>query len=177
MATINIVNGTGTSNVVNGTYAVTANVSGYDNSKISPNTVTIAEGTNTYPFTIAANGTLTLTVTDDGTGAGTPVEGAVFFRTDSEGTTYGNAITTNAQGQAVFDNVPYGANAPAVYFKQTESAEGYEFDAEVQSVTLATQTETENIRNTLAAERTFTLYDANYENLPVNGTITLENNA
>lgn len=177
MATINIVNGTGSANVVNGTYDVTADVVGYDNSTISPNTVTITEGTNTYPFTIAANGTLTLTVTDDGTDTGTPVVGAVFYRTDSEGTTYGDAITTNAEGQAVFDNVPYGDNAPAVYFKQTESAEGYEFDDAVQSVTLTTQTETENIQNTLAALRTFTLYDANYENLPVDGTITLEDNA
>ena len=53
-------------------------------------------------------------------------------------------------------------------------AEGYEFDETVQNITLTTQTETDNIQNTLAPLRTITLYDANYENLPIDGTLTLD---
>ena len=71
--TINIVNGTGTSNLINDTYSVAAQVTGYNNASIDPSSVTVVEGTNTYAFTIAATGTLTLHVSDDGTSTGNPI--------------------------------------------------------------------------------------------------------
>lgn len=53
---INIVNGSGTSNIVNGTYNVTSEVEGYNNTTIEPNNIEIKDGVTTYNFTIDANG-------------------------------------------------------------------------------------------------------------------------
>ena len=171
---VTITDGSGTSEVINGSYTVTADVPGYDNTTINPDTVNIVEGTNNYAFTIAATGTLTLHVTEEGTSEGTPIEGATFVRTDSAGNEYGSPITSDSNGDAVFNNVPFGTGAPAVYFKQTASDGNHEFDNTVQNTTLTNSTETVEIENPLGATRTLTLTDANYENLPIeSGTITL----
>ena len=173
---VTITNGTGTTQLINDTYTVTADVTGYDNTTIDPSSITVDEGTNTYNFTIAAQGTLTLHVTEDGTTTGTPIVGATFIRTDSEGNEYGTAITTDAQGNAAFSNVPYAAtNAPLIYYKQTASDGDHEFDNTVQSTSLATQTATVEIINQPGATRTINLTDANYENLPVDGSLTFTN--
>ena len=170
---VNITNGTGTANIINGSFTVTSNVTGYDNTSINPSSVQIEEGTNTYSFTVSAEGTLTLHVTEDGTSAGTPVVGATFVRTDSAGTEYGTPITTDSNGDAVFNNVPYDAtNAPTIYFKQTASDGDHEFDNSVQSTTLTTSISTLEIQNSLGALRTINLTDANYANLPLDGSLT-----
>ena len=83
---VDITNGTGTVELINDTYTVTAEVTGYDNSTINPSSITVDASTNTYAFTISGAGTLTLHVTDTGTTAGTPIVGATFIRTDSAGT-------------------------------------------------------------------------------------------
>ena len=175
--TIIITNGTGTSELINDTYTVTSNTTGYDNSSILPNTVNITEGTNSYAFTISATGTLTLHVTEDGTSSGTPIVGATFIRTDSSGNEYGSAITTDSSGDAVFNNVPFDStNAPTIYYKQTASDGDHEFSMSVASTTLTTSTSTIEIQNAPGATRTITLTDANYTNLPVEaGEITLTN--
>ena len=172
---ININNGTGTGELINGSYTVTADVTGYDNTSINPSSVTIEAGTNTYAFTISATGTLTLHVTEDGTTTGTPIVGATFVRTDSLGTEYGTPITSDANGDAVFNNVPFDAtNAPLVYYKQTASDGDHEFDQTVQSTSLTTQTSTVEITNQPGATRTINLTDSNYSNLPIeSGTLTL----
>lgn len=172
---ITIANGSGTANVINGNYDVDANVNGYNNSSISPAEVKIENGTNTYAFTISATGTLTLHVTEDGTSGGTPIVGATFVRTDSNGTEYGTPITSDSNGNAVFNNVPFDAtNSPTIYFKQTASDGDHEFNNEVQSTTMTTSTSTVQIENEPGASRTFTLTDANYNNLPIEtGTLTL----
>ena len=174
--TVTITNGVGTSNLINDTYSVTAAVTGYDNSSINPSSVTIEEGTNTYAFTISSTGTLTLHVTDDGTSSGTPIVGATFIRTDSSGNEYGTAITSDASGDAVFNNVPFDqTNAPTIYFKQTSSDGDHEFSSAVQSTTMTTSTETLEIQNTVGALRTINLTDANYANLPIDGSLTFTN--
>jgi hypothetical protein len=172
-----ITNGTGTSELINGTYDVTSSVTGYDNTTINPNNITVVEGTDTYAFTISATGTLTLHVTDTGTDEGTPIVGATFVRTDSNGTEYGSIITTDATGNAVFNNVPFDATkAPIIYYKQTASDGDHEFSTDVLNTTLTTQTSTIQIQNTPGAVRTINLMDANYTNLPIEtGTITLTN--
>ena len=91
---ITITNGTGTESVLNDTYNVTANVTGYDNQTLTPTTVSVVEGTDTYNFKIGATGTLTIHVTEEGTTTSTPIVGAQFQRTDSTGTVYGPVITT-----------------------------------------------------------------------------------
>lgn len=174
--TVTITNGTGTAELINDTYAVTANVTGYDNSSIAPSSVTVVNGTNNYAFTISATGTLTLHVTEDGTTTGTPIVGATFIRTDSTGTEYGTQITTDSNGDAVFNNVPYAAtDAPTIYFKQTASDGNHEFDTTVQNTTLTTSTETIQITNQPGATRTITLTDENYNDLPITGSLTLTN--
>lgn len=174
--TVNITNGTGTTQLINDTYTVTANVPGYNNSSINPNNVTVKQQTNTYAFTIAATGTLTLHVTEDGTTTGTPIVGATFVRTDAQGNQYGTPITTNSQGNAVFNNVPFAtSNAPTIYFKQTASDGNHEFEDEVQNTTLTSSTKTLEIKNEPGATRTINLTDANYANLPITGSLTLTN--
>lgn len=174
---VNITNGTGTTDLINGTYTVTADVTGYDNTSINPASITVDAATNNYAFTVSATGTLTLHVTDTGTIAGTPIVGATFMRTDATGTEYGSVITTDSTGDAVFDNVPYATTgAPTIYFKQTASDGDHEFSAEVQSTTLTTQTSTVEIINAVGATRTITLTDTNYDNLPIDtATLTLTN--
>lgn len=171
-----ITNGTGTTNLINGTFGVTASVNGYDSASINPSSVTVEESTNTYSFTISATGTLTLHVTEEGTVSGTPVVGATFVRTDSTGTEYGTPVTSDAEGNAVFNNVPFDeTNAPTIYFKQTASDGEHEFDSSVQSTTMTTSTSTLEIQNTVGALRTINLTDANYENLPIDGSMTFTN--
>lgn len=174
---VNITNGTGTTDLINGFYTVTADVTGYDNTSINPTSITVDAETNNYAFTISATGTLTLHVTDSGTTSGTPIVGATFVRTDATGTEYGSVITTDATGNAVFNNVPFDATgAPTIYFKQTASDGDHEFSAEVQSTTLTTESSTLEITNAIGATRTITLTDTNYDNLPIDtATITLTN--
>ena len=173
---IPITNGNGSKELVNGNYNVVANVSGYDNSTILPETQEITEGIDSYSFTIAATGTLTLHVSDDGTDIGVPIQGATFYRCDAEGNTYGNLIESDVDGNAVFENVPYldGEEGPTIYFKQVSSDGEHEFNQDLQNTTLAQETKTVEISNPEAVARTFTLTDVNYANLPIeNGEITL----
>ena len=174
--TITITNGVGTSSLINDTYTVEANVTGYDNTSINPSSVNVVEGTNTYSLTIAANGTLTLHVTDTGTQQGTPIVGATFIRCDSQGNTYGSVITSDTNGDAIFNNVPYASsNAPVIYYKQTASDGDHEFDNTLQQTTMTTSTSTVEVQNPIGATRTINLYDANYANLPLDGTLTFTN--
>lgn len=169
-----ISNGSGTSELINGSYSVSVNSTGYDSASIDPNTVTIVEGTNSYAFTVAGNGTLTLHVTEDGTEIGTAVVGAKFKRADADGNLYGNEITTDATGNAVFEHVPYASTgAPNVYFKQISSDGEHEFSSDLITVSLSTETYTKEIQNARGVERTITLTDKNYANLPIeSATIT-----
>ena len=174
---VNITNGTGSVELINDTYTVTADVTGYDNTTINPNSINVTSGINNYDFAIAATGTLTLHVTDTGLSTGTPIVGAIFIRTDSTGTEYGSQITTNSNGDAIFNNVPFDAtNAPTIYFKQTASDGDHEFDNTVQSTTLTSSTQTLEIQNPTGASRTINLTDSNYSNLPIeSGSITFTN--
>ena len=177
MANINIpiTNGTGSKNIANGSYSVTSDVVGYDNSSILPSTVDIVEGTNTYNFTISATGTLTVHVTDSGLSTGNPIVGATFVRTDSTGVEYGNIITSDTNGDAVFNNVPFAdSNSPVIYFKQLSSDSEHEFSSDVLSTTMTSSTYTYELENTLSALRTINLTDENYSNLLIDsGTINL----
>ena len=173
---VSITNGTGTAELINDTYTVTADVTGYDNTSIDPSTLNVVEGTDTYAFTISASGTLTLHVTDDGTTTGNPIVGATFIRTDSTGTEYGTIITTDASGNAVFNNVPFAeTGAPTIYYKQTASDGDHEFVSTVQNTTMTESTATVEITNPVGATRTINLTDTNYANLPIDGSMTLTN--
>lgn len=171
---ITITDGEGSERILNGSYTVTADVTGYNNVSITPDSVIVEPGINTYNFTIAATGTLTLHVTEDGTPGGTPVAGATFVRCDSSGTAYGTPVVSDANGDAVFPFVPFDAvNPPNIYYRQTASAPDHEFDGTLQIVTMTTSTETFEVENPLAALRTVNLTDTNYAGLPIeSGEIT-----
>lgn len=166
---IPITNGVGSVELVNGTYTVSSLTTGYDNTSILPAEVEVVEGTDTYSFTIAATGTLTLHVSDDGTDVGIPVVGAKFKRCDAEGTEYGDEITSDSDGNAVFNNVPYseGETVPVVYYKQTASDLSHDFDSSLKDTTLTAETATIEVENTPATERNFNFTDANYSGLPI----------
>ncbi len=174
---ITITNGSGSSALINDTYTVTADVVGYNNASINPASLTVVEGTNSYNLTIAATGTLTLHVSEDGTAGGTPVVGATFVRTDSAGNEYGSQIVSDASGNAVFDNVPYAAsNAPLIYYKQLSSDGDHEFVSTVVNTSMTSDTSTVEVTNPVGATRTISLTDANYTNLPIEtATLTFTN--
>lgn len=168
---IDITNGTGTEKVLNGTYEVTGNFPGYDATTLTPKTITVDNET-TYAFTIEATGTLTLHVSD---GNGTNIVGATLVRTNESGSAIGEVLTTDASGNVNIENVPYGAEigVPTVYYKQLTSDGNHEFSTAVQNTQLTTPVQTAEIINTPAADRTFTVADANYSLEQVNGTLTL----
>ena len=115
-------------------------------------------------------------VTDDGTGIGIPIVGAEFYRCDAEGTNYGDVITSDDDGNAIFNNVPYAddGSAPNVYYKQVSFDGEHVFDDALQTVTLESDAKTIEVENATAVEREFQLTDANYENLPIeNGELKL----
>lgn len=175
---IPITNGKGSKEIVVGNYNATADVQGYDSSTLMPTEVNIVDGVTQYNFTIEATGTLTLHVTDDGTNIGVPIKGATFIRCDADGKTYGNEVTSNVDGNAVFNNVPFSADDNiTVYFKQTGSDGSHTFDNTLKNTVLNTQTATVEIENPEAALREFLITDKNYTNLPVSdGTLTLTAN-
>lgn len=175
---IDITNGVGSKELVNGSFNVSSSTTGYNNTSILPTEVEIVEGTNEYSFTIAATGTLTLHVSDDGTDVGVPIEGATFVRCDANGTTYGSAITSNSDGNAVFNLVPYALeNAPTIYYKQTGSDGSHTFDDTLKTTTLTTETGTVEVLNEIATTRNFNFTDANYSGLPIaDGQIILSTN-
>lgn len=166
--TVEITNGIGSLALVNGTYAVTSSTVGYDNATILPAEQEITEGVNDYSFTIAATGSLTLHVSDDGTDIGIPIVGAKFARCDAEGTTYGDEITSDDDGNAVFNAVPFAEEgAPVVYYKQTGSDGSHDFDNTLQNTTLTAETTTVEVMNAEAATRNFNFTDATYSGLPI----------
>lgn len=177
--TIPITNGKGSIELVTGTYNATAVASGYDASTLSPKSVTIIDGTDTYAFTISATGILTLHVTDTGDpDSGVQIIGAKFVRTDSSGTMTGAEITTNDDGNAVFNNVPFDAAGNiTIYYKQISSDGGHTFDDAVKSIIMTEQTKTVQIINPPAPVRNFTLMDASFPNIPImDGQIILQDN-
>ncbi len=177
--TVTITNGTGSQAMQRGAYAVTAEANGYDPSTLNPQTYTATDSENTQAFTLSANGTLTFVVNDTGAAGGTPITGGTIVMTDATGTTeYGQPVTIDAGGNAVFENVPYGTTTEPfqLYFKQLTTADGYNIFEGVIPVSMTAQTQTEYIQNTAAAQQTFTLTDANYD-LPVDGTLTFTENA
>lgn len=177
--TIPITNGKGSIRLVNGNYKVSAVVEGYDPDSIEPKNVTIVEGINTYTFTIKANGTLTLHVTDTGNPqTGVQVIGAKFVRTDSTGNILSEEIITDTDGNAKFSNIPFATSGNiTIYYKQITSDGGHTFDDTVKSIVMNEQNKIVEITNPEAPLRNFTLTDASFPNVVISdGQIILNDN-
>ncbi len=143
---IGITDGVGTRSLVDGNYDVSTNILGYDNSSISPKNILVTDDEDTFYFVISATGTLTLHVVETGTNL--PIVGAKFYRCSSTGTTYGDVITTDAFGNATFNNVPFAEdNPPAIYFRQIESDDKHNFDDGINNVKLVQDMKIINVYN------------------------------
>ena len=168
---VTITNGAGSENMKAGTYAVTAaSAPGYDLSSLSPATFTATAEAGTQAFTLTAEGTLTFIVNETGASGGTPITGGTIVMTDSAGTVeYGSPVTIDSNGNAVFNNVPYGDGTSPItlYFKQLTTDAGHNVHQGVVTVSMTAQTQTEYLQNTAIALQSFTLTDANYSGLPV----------
>ena len=177
--TIPITNGKGSIELVNGIYNASAVVGGYDASTLEPKQVNIIEGTNDYAFTISAKGILTLHVTDTGDKVtGVQIIGAKFVRTNSTGTIIGTEVTTDHDGNAIFNNVPFASSgSPEIYYKQIASDGAHTFEDTVKSIVMTSATETVEIANPAAPLRNIMLTDASFPNIPIkDGQIILEDN-
>ncbi len=118
---VTITNGTGGQAMQTGNYSVSVNAAGYTNSSLTPKSYSATAETGQGVFTLAAEGTLMFIVNETGASGGTPVTSGTIIMTDSTGnTTYGSAESIDSNGNAVFENVPYGnAESPyTIYFRQ-----------------------------------------------------------
>ncbi len=176
---VTITNGSGSEAMQAGTYTVSATANGYDTGTLSPTTFTATANAGSEDFTLSANGTLTFNVNETGAAGGTPITSGSIIMTDATGTTeYGQAVTIDASGNAVFANVPYGdAGTPfTLYFKQLSSDDTHNVFDGVITVQMTSATQTEYVQNTGIATQTFTLRDANYD-LPIDGTLSFVSNS
>ena len=178
---VTIINGKGSQTMQTGEYDVSAIYApGYDMTTLSPTSYTATSTTTTGAFTISATGTLTIIFNETGEAGGTPITSGTVVMTDSTGETqYGPVVDINSDGEAVFNNVPFGSEQAAytLYFKQLTSDENHNIYENVFAVGMGAETQTEYILNTLKSVlQNFTLTDANYPNLPVyNAVLRFEN--
>lgn len=136
----------GSIELVTGTYNATAVAGGYDPSTLSPSSITIIDETDTG---------------DPDTGV--QIIGAKFVRTDSTGTINGPEISTNDDGNAIFNNVPFAdSGSNKIYYKQISGDGGHTFDDTVKSITMTEESETVEITNPESPIRNFTLMDASF---------------
>lgn len=171
---VTITNGTGSELLPAGDYSVAASVTGYDGA-LDPTAFTATTSTGAQAFTLAATGTLTLTVNETGAAGGTPITAGTFIRCSQDGLTeYGTAKTVDGTGICIFDHVPFGdGGSPyAFYIKQLTSDATHNIYVGVITIDMAGATQDEYVQNTLAAEQTFTLADENYSGLTLSGTLT-----
>lgn len=171
-----ITNGTGSQRLPIGAYNVTADVTGYTG-VLDPTTFTATGSDGSQAFTIAATGTLTLNVNETGASGGTPVTSGTCIRCSQDGTTtYGTAKTISATGDCIFDHVPFGtAGTPATFYvKQLTSDDTHNIYSGVITVSMEAETQTNYVQNTLAANQSFTLTDAYYSGLNIDGSLTFD---
>ncbi len=171
---VTITNGTGIELLPAGNYNVAASVTGYDGA-LDPTTFTATTSTGSQAFTLAATGTLTLTVNETGASGGTPITAGTFIRCSQDGLTeYGSAKTVSGSGICVFDHVPFGeiGSPYTFYIKQLTSDTTHNIHVGVISIAMEDSTQDEYVQNTLAAEQSFTFTDENYSGLNLSGTLT-----
>ena len=145
---VNILNGSGQKNILDGYYDTDAYVVGYVDSSLTPGRQTVTSDVDIYNFQIEAEGTLTIHVTESGLPIGVPVSGAKFIRCNKGGTQdYGTEITTEVGGLANFNNVPFGLGAPKIYYRQTASDVNHSFSTSVLEITMTLILQTVEIVN------------------------------
>lgn len=172
---VNIVNGVATVDLPAGSYTVSAvTVNGYKLDTLNPTSLTVTAAAAT-DFEIAADGTLTVHVTEDGTSGGTVVAGSKFQRCDKNGNTVGTEQTTDLSGNVSFSNTPYGDLTSKIYLKNTQAAIGHVLLDDILEFIPTTQTQTCELAEPLVYTQTINLTDENYVGLNIeNATIKIE---
>jgi len=175
---VTITNGTGSERMAEGVYDVSITSPGYESTSLNPTTYTVTKSEGKGTFTVSANGSLVLTFNETGEAGGTPITSGSVVMTDSTGTTeYGTAVKISSTGEASFANVPYGTAAEPItlYFKQLSTDESHYIAENVISVSMTSSSETQYVENLPFGKQSFTVTDANYSGLPVNGTLNFSN--
>ena len=165
---VKITDGKGSIRLVEGVYNVTASVPGYDNSTLTPTSVELRDDVETYTFSIAASGILTIHVSEEGTSGSTPVVGAKFVRANSDGSLVSQEAVTGDDGNAVFRNVPYSSTLkPKFYFKQLLGDDVHTFSEDLNSVEMNDENVVMEVQNPLAVNRNFVLTDTNFASIAI----------
>ena len=171
---VSITDGAGSARMSEGEYSVSVNAAGYDATSLSPTTYTVTRSAGSGTFTVSAVGTLTLSFNETGASGGIPITSGTVVMTDSTGAVeYGSPVTISATGEGVFECVPFGTLGEPItlYFKQLSSDGNHYVESGVISVSMDSIIKTSYVQNLPFAEQNFTLTDANYAGLPVNGTL------
>ena len=174
---INIVDGVATVELPVGNYTVSAvTVNGYKLDTLSPTSIIVTPVSAAYDLTVAADGELTIDVTDDGTSSGTPVEGSTFMRCDKDGNTIaGSEQTTNSSGEIEFDDTPYGDRTSKIYIKNTVAPLGYALIMDILEYQPIDKNTTVELQQTATYTQTINLTDENYIGLNIeNATVKIE---
>ena len=170
---INFLNGSSTGPVTLpvGSYTfVSTNIPGYESGTIVPFTITPT--TTAVAISIAANGTMQVTVKDD---LGVNITSGVLQLSNQTGAArYGDTVSIT-DGIASFPNVPYTAGGISFYVAQNSSDANHDPISAPQPVTLTQQTSTVAVVNDRkSVTPTFTMADSNYSGItPVTGDLTV----
>lgn len=173
---VTITNGVGSENLPAGSYTVTKSIVGYDG-VLDPTIFIATASTGSQAFTAAATGTLTLNVNETGASGGTPITGGTFIRCNQAGTTdYGTAKSVSAAGVCTFDHVPLGeVGTPyTFYVRQLTSDTSHSIQTGVITISMEEEEQSEYVQNLPAEQQDFTMTDAYYSGLNLNGTLTFD---
>lgn len=174
---VNIVNGEASVDLPVGSYTVSAiTANGYDLTSFTPTSMTVTAVAADFDFTVAADGTLTVHVTEDGTAIGTAVAGSTFMRCDKDGTTIASSDqTTDASGNISFNNTPYGDPTSKIYLKNTVAGSGHALLQGALEFTASAQTQTCQLAEPKVYTQSLDLTDTNFTGLNIeSATIKIE---
>ena len=161
---VQITNGSGSQIMQSGNYSVGVVASGYEANTLSPTSYTVTGSAGTGNFTVSACVVLTIVFNETGAAGGAPITSGSVVMTDSTGQIeYGSPVSINANGEAVFDKVPFDMENPYhLYFKQLASDGNHAPYPEVFDVGMGLENQTEYVLNAPICEQNFTLTDENY---------------
>lgn len=93
------------------------------------------------------------------------------------GQEYGNPVTTDVDGNAKLEHLPFDTRTPQkIYIKQTSSDGSHTFESAVKEIDIDSENKEIEIINPEATSRNIILNDAKYPNYPISdGDITFKN--
>ena len=81
---------------------------------------------------------------------------------------YGNPVTTDVDGSAKLEHLPYDTSTPyKIYIKQLSSDGSHNFEATIKEILRDGENKEIEISNPKATSRNISLIDANYSNYPI----------